>query len=101
MMVTFDTPKALASLRPGAEWVVRGTEIEWLDQTQTQPTEAEIQAEITRLQAEYDAKAYARSRAAEYPAIGDQLDALWKGGAAAEDMLAAVMAVKSKYPKPE
>jgi len=26
---------------------------------------------------------------------------LWKGGAAAEDMLAAVMAVKSKYPKPE
>jgi len=63
--------------------------------------ETAIAAEITRLQAEYDAKAYARSRAAEYPAIGDQLDALWKGGAAAEEMLAAVMAVKSKYPKPE
>ena len=92
---------ALLSLRPGAEWVVRGTEIEWLDSKQTQPTDAEIQAEITRLQAEYEAKAYQRSRAAEYPAIGDQLDALWKGGAAAEDMLAAVMAVKSKYPKPE
>ena len=92
---------ALQSLRPGAEWVLRGDDLEWLDTKQTQPTEAEIQAEITRLQAEYDAKAYARSRAAEYPAIGDQLDALWKGGAAAEDMLAAVMAVKSKYPKPE
>jgi uncharacterized small protein (DUF1192 family) len=92
---------ALQSLRPGAEWVLRGDDLEWLDTQQTQPTEAEIQAEITRLQAEYDAKAYARSRAAEYPAIGDQLDALWKGGAAAEDMLAAVMAVKSKYPKPE
>jgi uncharacterized small protein (DUF1192 family) len=92
---------ALQSLRPGAEWVLRGDDLEWLDTQQTQPTEAEIQAEITRLQAEYDAKAYARSRAAEYPAIGDQLDALWKGGAAAEEMLAAVMAVKSKYPKPE
>jgi uncharacterized small protein (DUF1192 family) len=94
-------PDALQSLRPGAEWVLRGDDLEWLDTKQTQPTEAEIQAEITRLQAEYDAKAYARSRAAEYPAIGDQLDALWKGGAAAEEMLAAVMAVKSKYPKPE
>jgi uncharacterized small protein (DUF1192 family) len=92
---------ALQSLRSGAEWVLRGDDLEWLDTKQTQPTEAEIQAEITRLQAEYDAKAYARSRAAEYPAIGDQLDALWKGGAAAEEMLAAVMAVKSKYPKPE
>ena len=94
-------PDAIISLRPGAEWVLRGDELEWLDTQQTQPTEAEIQAEITRLQAEYDAKVYARSRAAEYPAIGDQLDALWKGGAAAEEMLAAVMAVKSKYPKPE
>ena len=44
---------------------------------------------------------YAELRAAEYPPIGDQLDALWKGGAAAEEMLATVMAVKAKYPKPE
>ena len=60
---------ALQSLRPGAEWVLRGDELEWLDTKQTQPTEAEIQAEIARLQAEYDAKAYARSRAAEYPCL--------------------------------
>lgn len=92
---------ALLSLRPGAEWVVRGTEIEWLDSKQTQPTDAEIQAEITRLEAEYEAQAYARSRAAEYPAIGDQLDALWKGGDAAQAMLEQVQAVKAKYPKPE
>lgn len=44
---------------------------------------------------------YAQKRAAEYPPIGDQLDALWKGGASAEAMLAQVMAVKAKYPKPE
>jgi hypothetical protein len=43
---------------------------------------------------------YAIKRAAEYPPIGDQLDALWKGGAEAEAMLAKVQAVKAKYPKP-
>ncbi len=45
------------------------------------------------------AHAYIAKRAAEYPPIGDQLDALWKGGAEAEAMLAKVQAVKQKYPK--
>jgi hypothetical protein len=44
---------------------------------------------------------YQRDRAAEYPPIGDQLDALWKGGDAATAMLAQVQAVKAKYPKSE
>lgn len=47
------------------------------------------------------AEAYKQQRASEYPAIGDQLDALWKGGDAAAEMLAKVQAVKSKYPKGE
>jgi hypothetical protein len=42
---------ALISLRPGAQWVLRGDDLEWLDTEQTQPTEAEITAEIARLQA--------------------------------------------------
>jgi len=42
---------------------------------------------------------YKYQRAAEYPPIGDQLDALWKGGDAAAEMLAKVQAVKVKYPK--
>jgi len=42
---------------------------------------------------------YAQKRAVEYPPIGDQLDALWKGGDAAAEMLATVQAVKAKYPK--
>lgn len=42
---------ALMSLRPGAAWVRRGDVLEWLDETQTQPTQAEIEAEIARLQA--------------------------------------------------
>jgi hypothetical protein len=42
---------------------------------------------------------YSDLRAAEYPPIGDQLDALWKGGDAAAEMLVIVQAVKVKYPK--
>ena len=91
--------QAITSLRPGAQWVLRGNDLEWLDTEQTQPTEAEIQAEIARLQAEYDAQAYARSRAPEYPPIGDQLDALFKAGVFPAEMAAAIQAVKDKYPK--
>jgi hypothetical protein len=42
---------ALQSLRPGAQWVLRGDDLEWLDAEQTQPTEAEITAEVARLTA--------------------------------------------------
>jgi hypothetical protein len=42
---------ALISLRPGAQWVLRGDDLEWLDTEQTQPTEAEITAEVARLTA--------------------------------------------------
>lgn len=43
---------------------------------------------------------YRQLRAAAYPAIGEQLDAIWKGGNAAVEMLDAILAVKAKYPKP-
>jgi hypothetical protein len=39
-----------------------------------------IQTEITRLQAEYEAKEYQRQRATAYPSIADQLDTLYHGG---------------------
>ncbi len=67
MITTID---ALQSLKPKAEWVLRGDELEWLDAVQTEPTQAEIDAEIVRLQAEYDSQEYARNRKAEY----DQLN---------------------------
>ena len=53
----------------------------------------------TAAQAYIDAHAYIAKRQSEYPTIGDQLDALWKGGDAQTEMLAKVMAVKAKYPK--
>lgn len=64
-------------------------------------TFAQLQAEVARIQAVAVATEYQRQRAAEYPSIGDQLDALWKGGDAAAEMLARVQAVKNKYPKGE
>ena len=64
------TADALLSLKPKAEWVLRGDELEWLDDVQTEPTQSEIDAEVIRLQAVYDSQAYARSRKAEY----DQLN---------------------------
>ena len=65
---------ALQSLRPMAQWVLRGDSLEWLDTEQTQPTEAEITAEVARLQAEYDNNEYQRQRATAYPTIQEQLD---------------------------
>lgn len=91
---------AIVSLRPKSNFVmVNNVVTEWLDDTQTPPTDAEIQAEVIRLQQQYEADSYKRNRQAEYPPIGDQLDALWKGGAEAEAMLAKVQAVKQKFPK--
>ena len=67
MITTID---ALESLKPKAEWTLRGSELEWHDLVQTEPTQSEIDAEIVRLQAEYDSQAYARNRKKEY----DQLN---------------------------
>jgi len=43
--------------------------------------------------------AYRDKRKAEYPAIGDQLDALFHAGVFPADMAATIQAVKDKYPK--
>ena len=66
---------------------------------QTPPSDSAIDAEIIRLQAEYDAQEYARNRAAEYPVIKDQLDYIFHNGVAKwkTDMIEPV---KAKYPKP-
>ena len=48
----YSIPDALQVLKPGAEWVVRGTEysgLEWLDSSQTKPTETEVNSKISEL----------------------------------------------------
>ena len=48
----YTIPQALQSLKPGAEWVLRGDDysgLEWLDSSQTKPTETEINSKISEL----------------------------------------------------
>ena len=95
-----DLMTAIQSLRPSAELVVRGTEIEWMDDVQTQPTDAEIQTEISRLQAEYDSKQYARNRAEAYPSLAEQADmAYWDRQNGTTTLDDAISAVKLQFPK--
>lgn len=62
------------------------------------PTEEQIQAKIAELQAEYEANAYQRQRAAEYPSWQDQLDNIFHNGIDA--WRADIQAIKDQYPKP-
>jgi len=95
-----DIMTAIQSLRPKAELVIRGTEIEWLDTEQTQPTEAEIQAELQRLQAEYDSLQYQRDRASAYPSLADQADMqYWDAVNGTTTWQDAIAKVKADYPK--
>ena len=70
---------------------------EWLSDS-PQPSEANITTAHNEWQAEYDAKAYARNRAAEYPSIADQLDDIYHNGIDA--WKATIKTTKDKYPKP-
>ena len=62
--------------------------------------EALIQAEVTRLQAEYDSQQYARDRAEAYPSLTDQADmAYWDRQNGTTTLDDAITAVKDAYPK--
>ena len=93
---------ALDSLTPNAGWSWDGKTYEGIswhpDNTDDLPTKAELDAEVTRLQTEYDNNAYQRNRAAEYPSIADQLDDIYHNGIDA--WKETIKATKDKYPKP-
>jgi hypothetical protein len=91
---------AIQSLRPNAQRTLRGDDLEWVDTVQTEPTEEELQAEIARLQAEYEANEYQRQRASAYPSIQEQLDLLyWDKINGTDNWEQAIAAVKTEYPK--
>ena len=89
---------ALQSLRPNSQFAVRENDvIEWHDTEQTQPSKSEIDAEVIRLQAEYDAKEYQRKRKKEYPSLEDCIHAILDDDL--DNLQALRQAVKEKYPK--
>ena len=91
---------ALDTLKPNAEWQYSEEGgLTWLDTTQTQPTDSEIQAEILRLQTEYDSLEYARLRKAEYNKLNQfemQFDDQRDGTTTWVD---AINEIKTRFPK--
>jgi hypothetical protein len=91
---------ALQSLRKGAEWVLRGDDLEWLDQIQTQPTDAEIDAEVARLTALEPARIATENRRAAYIAEADPLFfKAQRGEVTMEEWQAKVADIKARFPK--
>ena len=97
MQNTITKMDAVLSLNPNAEiTIVDNDEINCRN---TAPiTDTEIDAEVVRLQAEYDNAQYSRDRAVAYPSIEDQLDKIYHDGIDA--WKADIKAVKDEYPKP-
>lgn len=91
--------QALENLRPNSIWSINNETITWEDSEQTEPTQAEIDTEIVRLQAEYDSQEYARNRQAEYPDYGTQLNKIYDDGLT-KWKSEMVDPIKAKYPKP-
>lgn len=104
----FNLTNAIHSLYPNTIWSIRGDDyatLNWLDSQVDKPSESVLRAEVARLQSEWDAAEYRRLRAAAYPPIGDQLDAIikWLDTQEVTPELQGIIdwckEVKNKYPK--
>ena len=97
-----DLSKALTSLYPGSQWVLKGDEysgLDWLPGNEKpKPSQKELEDECDRLQQIWLNNQYQRDRAKAYPSFADQFDTLYHGGYDA--WKASIDEVKNKYPKP-
>jgi hypothetical protein len=96
-----DITLAIKAIDPDANVCVVGddlNQITWLHGTTPISDEA-ILAKQIELQAEYDAKEYARNRESEYPTIAELVVALYDTDDKSSVELRRA-AVKLKYPKP-
>jgi hypothetical protein len=79
-----DKGNAILFIRPNAEFVIRDNVLEWLDDNQIEPTEAEIEqglkdykaAEKAKLKSQSDAKAAAQAKLAALGLTVEDLQAL-------------------------
>jgi hypothetical protein len=91
--------EAVLNINPSAQVSISADDINTLIwENGTAPiSKSDIEAKQAELQAEYDAKQYQRDRAAEYPAIEDQLDDIYHNGI--DGWKATIKVIKDKYPK--
>jgi hypothetical protein len=95
-----DTANALTSLTPNAQWILRGDELEWLDTEQTEPTSDEIDAEVLRLQEEYDNLDWSRARKAKYDLLNQDEMRFDDTINSTTTWVDAINAIKDAHPKP-
>ncbi len=98
--MNYTITEALTLLKPEARWVCRGNTyagLEWLDETQTKPTEQEVEEKLAVLKYLEEVNVYQEKRKLEYPSWGDQLDQIYHNGIDA--WKADIKAIKDKYPK--
>ena len=98
--------QALKSLRPTSEFVCIGEDynnVIWKDLVNEKPSLTEVEAEVSRLRQVWIDTEYQRLRKPKYPPMADYLDAVyWQSQGDDTKMtayLAAVEAVKQRYPK--
>jgi len=97
--MSIDLLRAIKSLEPLADFILENDVITWTDDIITQPTQEEIDAEVIRLQTEYDSQEYARNRKAEYDQLNQfemQFDDNRDGTTTWVD---AINEIKARYPK--
>jgi hypothetical protein len=115
-----DVTKVLKALAPDAAWALDGSEIIWEESVERPgelipknltwysrkipvPKKYQIDAKTIELQAVEDSIAYQKLRKPEYPPLADFVDAMyWQTKGDNTKMtayIAAVDAVKEKYPK--
>jgi len=85
---------ALKKLCPNG-YSARGDEV--IPISDPTPTQAEIDAEVEKQNAEYDAQEYARKRAEAYPTWQEQMDLIYHSGVAG--LKAELKKTKDKFPK--
>jgi hypothetical protein len=93
--------QAILQINPDANVRVANNDLDRIDWYEDTPviSKSDLQAKITEMQADYDAKEYQRKRKPEYPSIEELVVALYD-----TDDKAAIDAkraeIKLKYPKP-
>ena len=91
--------RAIYNTHPTVVSINAGTEAFDKDGNEVTLDETLIQAEVERLQADYDAKQYQRDR--QYPSIGEQLDMqYWDAVNGTTTWKDAIAQVKADNPKP-
>ena len=95
--IYYDVASAILAIDSNAKVKINNENIDDIEWTSSEISKSDIQAKMAELKAADDALAYARSRAAEYPPMEEQLDKIYNDGIDAWKVV--IKATKDKYPK--